>query len=301
MCGRGVLRGRGAQYASLFACAVNLRTHPLMTYESNTLQLRRLKGRHLSERNVVSNVSTSAPTFTNRLIAEGLGTFVLVFGGCGTALFATGDHPGTVGWLGVALAFGLTVVAGAYAFGPTSGGHFNPAITLGLFAAGKFGREDGKVVVRDIVGYIVAQIVGGAIASTALFAIAAGGGKAAALQQAGFASNGYDAGSPMGYGMASAILIEVILTAVFVFVIIGATSKISNPGFGGLAIGLTLTLIHLISIPVDNTSVNPARSIAAALYGGTMALSQLWVFIVFPIVGGVLAGLSARFVIGAKN
>ena len=246
--------------------------------------------------------SKPLPTFANRLTAEALGTFVLVFGGCGTALFATGSEPGTVGWLGVALAFGLTVVAGAYAFGPTSGGHFNPAITLGLFAAGKFGRTaNGKVSVGDLVGYIVAQIIGGAIASTCLYAIGAASGKAADLQAGGFASNGYDALSPTGYGMGSAILIEVILTAVFVFVVIGATSKIANASFAGLAIGLTLTLIHLISIPVDNTSVNPARSIAAALYGGGTALSQLWVFIVFPIVGGLIAGFTSRFVVGKNN
>lgn len=245
--------------------------------------------------------SSTPPTFVNRLAAEALGTFVLVFGGCGTALFATGDSAGAVGWLGVSLAFGLTVVAGAYAFGPTSGGHFNPAITLGLLVAGKFGRKNGKIVTGDVVGYLVAQVVGGVLASTCLFAIAASSGKAAAMQQSGFASNGYDAGSPMGYGVASAILIEMILTAVFVFVVIGTTSKIANPAFAGLAIGLTLTLIHLISIPIDNTSVNPARSIAAALYGGPTALSQLWVFIVFPIIGGTIAGLASRFVVGAKN
>ena len=246
------------------------------------------------------STTTTTPTLTNRLIAEALGTFVLVFGGCGTALLATSGG-GAVGWLGVSLAFGLTVVAGAYAFGPTSGGHFNPAITLGLLVAGKFGHRNGKIAVTDVVGYIVAQVVGGVLASTCLFAIGAASGKAEAMQEGHFASNGYDALSPNGFGMLSAILIEVILTAVFVFVVIGTTSKIANPAFAGLAIGLTLTLIHLISIPVDNTSVNPARSIAAAIYGGPEALSQLLVFIVFPIVGGLIAGLTSRFVVGAKN
>ena len=246
-------------------------------------------------------MSTSTPpSFVDRLVAEALGTFVLVFGGCGTALFAT-SGAGSVGWLGVSLAFGLTVVAGAYAFGPTSGGHFNPAITLGLLVAGKFGRKNGKIVVGDVVGYIAAQVVGGALASTCLFAIAASSGKAAALQKAGFASNGFDDASPTGYGMASAVLVEVILTAVFVMIVIGTTSKLANPAFAGLAIGLTLTLIHLISIPIDNTSVNPARSIAAALYGGPTALSQLWVFIVFPIFGGVIAGLASKLTVVPKG
>lgn len=226
------------------------------------------------------------PSALARLSAEFIGTFVLVFGGVGTAVFAAGfaGEPGSpvnVGFLGVALAFGLTVVVGAYAFGPISGGHFNPAVTLGLAAAGRFAW-------RDSLGYIAAQVVGGTAAAAILFAIASGrpGG-----YEGTFASNGYGELSPGGYSLLSVGLIEVVLTAIFLLVIIGATSENAAPGFGGLAIGLTLTLIHLISIPVSNTSVNPARSIAAALFGGPEPLGQLWAFIVFPIIGGLIGGL----------
>lgn len=229
------------------------------------------------------------PSTGARLAAEVVGTFVLVFGGVGTAVFAAGfpgepGHPVNVGFLGVALAFGLTVVVGVYAFGPVSGGHFNPAVTLGLAAAGRFAW-------KDTAGYIVAQIVGGAIASSLLFVIATGRADA---DLGNFAANGFGEASPGGYGLLSVILIEVTLTAVFLFVIIGATSDRAPAGFAGLAIGLTLTLIHLISIPVSNTSVNPARSIASALYGGGEALSQLWVFLLFPIVGALIAGFLFR-------
>lgn len=227
----------------------------------------------------------NTPSTGARLVSELVGTFVLVLGGVGTAVFAAGfpGEPGSpvnVGFLGVALAFGLTVVVGAYAFGPVSGGHFNPAVTLGLAAAGRFAW-------KDVAGYIVAQVIGGAIASSLIFAVANGqpGGYSGTL-----GANGYGEASPGGYDLLSVGLLEVVLTAVFLFVIIGTTSARAAAGFAPLAIGLTLTLIHLISIPVSNTSVNPARSIASAIYGGPEALMQLWAFLVFPIVGGLLAG-----------
>ena len=222
----------------------------------------------------------SVPTTGARLAAEAAGTFILVFGGVGTAVLA-GAH---VGFLGIALAFGLTVVVGAYAFGPVSGGHFNPAVTFGLASAGRFEW-------KGVAGYVIAQIVGGLLASSLLYVIATGRDGA---ELGNFASNGYGAQSPDGYGLLSVILIESLLTAAFLFIIIGATSKRAPVGFAGLAIGLALALIHLISIPVSNTSVNPARSIAAAVYGGGEALAQLWVFIVFPIVAAVIAGFVFR-------
>lgn len=221
--------------------------------------------------------STQSPSTGARLAAELVGTFVLVFGGVGTAVLA-GSH---VGFLGIALAFGLTVVVGAYAFGPLSGGHFNPAGTIGLAAAGRFAW-------KEVAGYVIAQVIGGAIASSLLFVIANGRPDA---DLGNFASNGYGSASPEGFGLFAVILTETILTAVFLFVIIGTTASRAAAGFAPLAIGLTLALIHLISIPVSNTSVNPARSIAAAIYGGGEALAQLWVFLVFPVVGGIIAGL----------
>ena len=228
-----------------------------------------------------------------KLAAEGFGTFLLVFGGVGTALFASNHFtdPGSQSavYVAVALAFGLTVLVGAYAFGPISGGHFNPAVTLGAAAA-------GRLPWRDTVPYIVAQAVGGVIASTALVLIGTFGpdGWLTGAQDAGFASNGWDTLSPSGFGMPAAIIAEVILTGVFLLVILGTTHSVRGTAHAGIAIGLSLTLIHLISIPVDNTSVNPARSLAAAIYGGTEALGQLWVFIVFPIVGAMLAGFANR-------
>ncbi|GAA1606423.1 aquaporin Z [Leucobacter chromiireducens] len=234
--------------------------------------------------------STQTPTTGARLASEFAGTFILVFGSIGTALFAAGfpgdpGSPVNVGFLGVALAFGLSVLVSAYAFGPISGGHFNPAVTLGLAAAGRFAW-------RDVAGYIITQVVAGAIATSLLYVIATGREGA---DLGNFASNGYGEHSPGGYGLLPVILIETILTAVFLTVIIGVTSKRAAAGFAPLAIGLTLTLIHLASIPVSNTSVNPARSIATALYGGGDALAQLWVFIVFPIVGGLIAGAAFKF------
>jgi aquaporin Z len=242
-------------------------------------------------------------SLSKRLAAEFIGTLVLVFGGTGAAVLAAsvlaGDKlVGGVGWLGVAFAFGLTVVAGAYAMGHISGAHFNPAITLGLWLGKRFPA-------KDIVPYWVAQIAGAIAGSALVFAIASGRAGFSA-KATGFATNGYglapagaDPGgySPAGYSLTAAIIIEVLLTAVFVLVICGVTHKLAPVGFAPLAIGLTLTLIHLICIPVTNTSVNPARSIAPALFVGGTALSHLWVFIVFPLVGGALGGLIFRYVL----
>ncbi|MGB3376261.1 MAG: aquaporin Z [Microbacterium sp.] len=230
------------------------------------------------------------------LAAEFFGTFLLVLGGVGSALLAADfgvSENGTslgIGFVGVSLAFGLTVIAGAYAFGPISGGHFNPAVTLGLAAAGRFPW-------RGSLSYIVAQILGGATATSILALIGSSrGGWFDAAHRSGFASNGFDKLSPGGFGIAGAIGVEIVFTAIFVVVILGVThSTRGNPALAGLVIGLTLTLIHLVTIPVDNTSVNPARSIAAAVYGGVGPLSQLWVFIVFPIVGALAAGFAYRF------
>ena len=250
--------------------------------------------------------TTIAPSTATKLVAEALGTFLLVFGGVGTALFAANFPAGSetnplgVGFVGIALAFGLTVVVGAYAWGPVSGGHFNPAITLGLAAAGRFAW-------RDSIAYIVAQIVGGVLATTVIVLIGLFGVDdwLANAQDSGFASNGFgdgEFGSPGGFGLGAAIVAEILLTAVFVLIILGVTHATrGTAALAPLAIGLTLTLIHLISIPIDNTSVNPARSIAAAIYGGPAPLAQLWVFIVFPIAGGLLAGLLHRALFEPKG
>jgi aquaporin Z len=238
----------------------------------------------------------TAPSTAATLVAEAFGTFLLVLGVIGTALFAANfgaSDNGTslgVGFVGVSLAVGLAVVAGAYAFGPISGGHFNPAVTLGLAAAGRFPWSRTG-------GYIVAQIIGGAIATTLIVLIGLFGPDnwLGAAQDGGFASNGWDSLSPAGFGIGGAIVVEVLFTAIFLIVILGVTHPTrGNPAFAGLVIGLTLTLIHLATIPVDNTSVNPARSIATAIYGGGEALAQLWVFIVFPIVGAIIAGFVYR-------
>lgn len=250
----------------------------------------------------MSEPATARPA-SSALVAEAIGTFVLVLGVIGTALFAAGYGEGTdaankgVGFLGVALAVGLTVVAGVYAFGPISGGHFNPAVTVGLAAAGRFPW-------KHTAGYVVAQIVGGAVATTVIVLIGLFGpsGWLSTAQDAGFASNGWDALSPAGFGIGGAIVVEVLFTAVFVLVILGVTHPTRGiPAFAGLVIGLTLTLIHLVTIPIDNTSVNPARSIATALYGGPEALAQLWVFLVFPVVGALLAGFAFRALFGSTD
>lgn len=219
------------------------------------------------------------------ITAEAFGTFLLTFGGCGTAVLA--GHQ--VGWLGVALAFGLTVVAGAYAVGHLSGGHFNPAVTLGLAFA-------GRVSWREVPLYMTTQVVAAILAGAALLAVASGVDGFSAVES-GFASNGYGDRSPDGYGLVAALIIEVLLTAVFLLVILGVTDTRAPKGFAPLAIGLALTLIHLISIPVTNTSVNPARSIGVGLFAGADAISQLWLFIVAPLAGATLAGLLFKAVL----
>ena len=225
-----------------------------------------------------------------RLGAEFIGTFWLVLGGCGSAVLAAnfgGDgNPLGIGLLGVALAFGLTVLTGAYALGHISGGHFNPAVSFGLWAGGRFPA-------KDLLPYIVAQVAGGILAGFILLQIASGtAGFAIDNNSAGaFATNGFDAFSPGGYSMTAAFLCEVVMTAMFLVIILGATHKNAPAGFAPIAIGLGLTLIHLISIPVTNTSVNPARSTGVALMVGGTPLSQLWLFWVAPIMGGVLGGV----------
>jgi aquaporin Z len=213
-----------------------------------------------------------------RYLAEVIGTFVLVFGGCGTAVLA-GDK---VGFLGVAFAFGLSLLVMVYAIGPISGCHLNPAVTLGLFLSKKFEA-------RLVPGYMIAQIVGAILASALLLAIVSGTPNGYDAASAGFAANGFGDHSPGHYGLLAAFLTEVILTFLLVFVIIGSTDVKAPVGFAGIAIGLVLVLIHLISIPVTNTSVNPARSIGPALFVGGWALSQLWLFIFAPLIGGALA------------
>ncbi|WP_437770427.1 aquaporin Z [Arthrobacter sp. KNU40] len=248
----------------------------------------------------VTGATFLVPSAVARLGSEILGTFILVFGGVGTALFAANfpdkSNALGVGFLGVALAFGLAVVAGAYAVGNISGGHFNPAVTVGVAVA-------GRLPWKDVPGYVVAQVFGGALATSLLAVIAAGGpaGFFSTARAGGFASNGFGEHSPAGFGLGSALLVEFILTAVFLIVILGVTAKGATAGFGGLAIGLTLTLIHLISIPVTNTSVNPARSIATAIYGDSWAFGQLWVFILAPIAGAVVGALTYKFIFSSRT
>jgi aquaporin Z len=218
---------------------------------------------------------------SKRMAAEVFGTFWLVFGGCGSAVLAAGFPALGIGFAGVSLAFGLTLLTMVYAIGPISGCHINPAVTIGLFAAKRFPA-------KEILPYWAAQIVGGALGAGVLYAIASG--KAGFDVHAGFASNGYDLHSPGGYGMTSAIVAEIVLTFMFLFVILGATERRAPAGFAGIAIGLALTLIHLISIPVDNTSVNPARSLGVAIFAGGDYLAQVWLFLIMPLIGAALAG-----------
>lgn len=215
-----------------------------------------------------------------RLAAELFGTFWLVFGGCGSAIFAAAFPELGIGFAGVALAFGLTVLTMAYAVGHISGGHFNPAVTLGLVAGWRFPA-------RDVLGYVIAQVIGGVLAGAALYAIAKG---APDFSAGGFASNGFAELSPGGYSMGAVLMAEVLLTAFFLIVILGATDSRAPGGFAPIAIGLCLTLIHLISIPISNTSVNPARSTGVALFADTAAMSQLWLFWIAPLVGGAIGG-----------
>lgn len=229
---------------------------------------------------------------SRKLIAEFLGTFWLVFGGCGSAVLAAAFPGLGIGFAGVSLAFGLTVLTGAYAFGPVSGGHFNPAVSAGLAVVGRFSWG-------EFVPYVVAQVIGAVAAAAVLWVVASG--KAGFDLSAGFASNGWGEHSPGGYGLASALVIEVVLTAVFLLIILGSTEARVPAGFAPIAIGLALTLIHLISIPVTNTSVNPARSTGQALFVGGWAVQQLWLFWVAPIVGGVLGGVIHKALLAEKG
>ena len=220
-----------------------------------------------------------------KLFAEFFGTYWLVFGGCGSALFAAGIPNLGIGFAGVALAFGLTVLTMAYAVGHISGGHFNPAVSFGLWAGGRFPA-------KDLIPYIISQCVGALAAAGTLFIIWSGkAGNAINNTQAGaFASNGYGAFSPDGYSLASAFIAEFVLTLFFLLIILGATDKFANGRFAGLEIGLALTLIHLISIPITNTSVNPARSLSQAIFTGGEPLAQVWLFWAAPILGAIVAG-----------
>lgn len=237
------------------------------------------------------------PTLVHRLSAEFLGTFWLVFGGCGSAVFAavftSGDGTSLgIGFLGVSFAFGLTVLTGVYAFGTISGGHFNPAVTLGAAIAR---RVEWKVLPV----YWAAQVVGGVVAGAAIYGISAG--KPGWSAAGNMAANGYGVHSPGGYSLVAVLVAEVLLTFVFLLVILGSTDDRAPKGFAGLAIGLTLTLIHLVSIPISNTSVNPARSTAVAFFNGEGAPAQLWVFWLAPLIGAALAGAAYPFLFGTAE
>ena len=224
--------------------------------------------------------------------AEFIGTFWLVLGGCGSAVLAAAFPNVGIGFIGVALAFGLTLLTMAFAIGHISGCHINPAVSFGLWAGGRFPA-------KELLPYVVAQVLGGIVAGGVLYLIASG--KAGFELSSGFASNGYGTHSPGGYGLLAALTCEVVMTMMFLFVIMGATDKRVPQGFAPIAIGLCLTLIHLISIPVTNTSVNPARSTGVAVFVGGWALSQLWLFWVAPIIGGMLGGVIYRFIGSEKD
>jgi len=213
--------------------------------------------------------------------AEFIGTFWLTFGGCGSAVLAAAFPQLGIGFAGVALAFGLTVLTAAYALGPISGGHFNPAVSVGLVVGGRFRAA-------ELPGYVIAQVLGAIAAASVLYVVATGKPGA---DIGGFATNGYGAHSPGGFDLTAALVTEVVLTAIFLIVILGATARHAAAGFGGLAIGMCLTLIHLVSIPVTNTSVNPARSTGPALFGPSYALSELWLFWAAPVAGAILGAL----------
>ncbi len=232
---------------------------------------------------------------TRIALAEGIGTMILIVGGPGTAILATGNffESGSVGVIGVALAFGIALLCAAYAIGTISGCHINPAVTIGLWAIKK---TDGK----DVPFYLGGQIIGGLLGALVIYIIA-NDIPGFSAKATGFASNGYGTHSPGGFSIGSAILVEIVFTALFIFVI-ASTSRRSMPaGFTGLTVGLMLTVIHLVTIPVDNTSVNPARSLATAVFQGGWALRQLWVFIVFPIVGGVLGAVIWRALVPTED
>ncbi len=235
----------------------------------------------------------ATPTLGSRLGAEFLGTFWLVLGGCGTAVLAAGFPDVGVGLLGVSLAFGLTVLTMAYAVGHVSGGHFNPAVTIGLATAKRFPWKDAPA-------YIITQVVAAVVAAVVLFVVASGQDGFDA-KASGFAANGYGEHSPGGYTLVAALVIEIVLTAFFLYVILGATDGRAPVGFAPIAIGLALTLIHLISIPVTNTSVNPARSTGVAFFTDSWALGQLWLFWVAPILGAIVAGATYALITGEHN
>ncbi|WP_170315505.1 aquaporin Z [Nakamurella deserti] len=234
----------------------------------------------------------------HRLAVEFVGTFWLVFGGCGSAVLAAevAGKPGVgIGHLGVALAFGLTVLTMAYAVGHISGGHFNPAVTVGLFLGKRFGA-------KDVLPYVGTQVVAAIAAAGLLYAVARGrSGFETPSGPGAFATNGYGSNSPGGFSLTSALIVEVLLTAVFVFIVLGVTDRRAPKGFGPIAIGLGLTLIHLVSIPVTNTSVNPARSTGPALFVGGESLGQLWLFWLAPLLGAAIAGLAYRYVTGSTG
>jgi aquaporin Z len=224
------------------------------------------------------------PTGNSRLGAEALGTFWLVLGGCGTAIYG-GDH------VAIALAFGLTVLTGAYALGHISGAHFNPAVTIGLATARRF-------LWRDVPGYVVAQVVGGTMAGALLLLMAEG---VDGFEASGnMATNGYGDHSPAGFALWSVIIAEIVFTAMFLYVILGVTSRRATPAAAGVTIGLCLTLIHLVTIPIDGTSVNPARSLGVAWFGGGDALAQVWVFLLAPLVGAAIAGITHAMIVGEE-
>lgn len=225
-----------------------------------------------------------------KMIAEFIGTFWLVLGGCGSAVLAAAFPEVGIGLAGVSLAFGLTVLTIAYSLGHISGAHLNPAVSIGLWAGGRF---DGK----DLLPYIAAQVLGGIAAAAVLYIIATGNGS----EVGSFAANGYGEHSPGGYSLTAALVTEIVMTAMFLLIILGATDDRAPKGFAGIAIGLALTLIHLISIPVTNTSVNPARSTSQAIFAGGAALGQLWLFWVAPIVGALLAGAIYKGVFAEKK
>ncbi|WP_445710145.1 aquaporin Z [Flavobacterium sp.] len=228
-----------------------------------------------------------------KLFAEFFGTFWLVFGGCGSALLAAGIPELGIGFTGVSLAFGLTVLTMAYAVGHISGGHFNPAVSIGLWIGGRFPA-------KELAPYIVSQCVGAVAAAGTLYLILSGksGFEIDPTQAGAFASNGYDSFSPQGFSITSAFVAEYVLTLFFLIIILGATDKLANGKFAGLAIGLALTLIHLISIPITNTSVNPARSLSQAIFVGGEPLTQVWLFWVAPILGAITGGLIYKNFLG---
>jgi len=220
-----------------------------------------------------------------KLVAEFIGTFWLVLGGCGSAVLAAAFPSLGIGFIGVSIAFGLTVLTMAYAIGHISGCHLNPAVSIGLWMGGRFDK-------KDLLPYIISQILGAIAAAGVIYVIASGKD---GFEVGGFAANGYGEHSPGGYNMIAALVTEIVMTFIFLIVILGTTHSKAPAGFAGIAIGLALTLIHLISIPVTNTSVNPARSISQAIFAGGWAFEQLWLFIVAPIVGAVLAGVVYKY------